>query len=241
MILWSWPIHVYGQNSMKLIPAGEFSMPALKEKKARKIKSFWMDEHPVTNQEFLYFVKDHPEWAKSQVKRIFADRSYLEYWKNDGDYGEKTFSQAPVVRVSWFAARAYCESLHKRLPTTEEWEYVGAVPFKKGTSIQSLILEWYGETAQWPLKSVMKHEANLFGLHDLHGIVWEWVEDFNSSLVTGESRTDSVLDKNLFCGSGSLGMDPSDYATFMRYVFRSSLQAKYTVQNLGFRCVMDKE
>ncbi|HEX7674773.1 MAG TPA: formylglycine-generating enzyme family protein [Bdellovibrio sp.] len=230
-----------GHQGMKLVPEGEFNMPAMKEKAPRKVKAFWMDEHAVTNQEFLIFTESHPEWKKSQVKKIFADKNYLEYWHRDNDFGIGNFKNAPVVEVSWFAARAYCDSLQKRLPTIEEWEYVGTIPFKKGGSIQSLILEWYGETARWPLRPVMQGSPNLFGLYDLHGVIWEWVEDFNSSLVTGESRADSALDKNLYCGSGAVGMDPSDYAAFMRYAFRSSLQAKYTVQNLGFRCVKDKE
>ena len=74
----------------------------------------------------------------------------------------------------------------------------------------------------------------------MHGLVWEWVDDYNTALVTGESRGDSGLDRNLFCGSESVGSsDPKDYAAFMRFAFRSSLEAKYTVRNLGFRCATD--
>jgi formylglycine-generating enzyme required for sulfatase activity len=40
-----------------------------------------------------------------------------------------------------------------------------------------------------------------------------------------------------FCGAGAAtAADATDYATFMRYAFRSSLRASYTVRNLGFRC-----
>ena len=51
----------------------------------------------------------------------------------------------------------------------------------------------------------------------------------------------SAGDQNaLFCGSGGArAIDPSDSATFMRYAFRSSLKARYTVRNLGFRCARD--
>jgi sulfatase modifying factor 1 len=46
--------------------------------------------------------------------------------------------------------------------------------------------------------------------------------------------------RNLFCGSGALGASSfDDYAAFMRYAFRSSLKAHYTVPNLGFRCAQD--
>jgi formylglycine-generating enzyme required for sulfatase activity len=71
----------------------------------------------------------------------------------------------------------------------------------------------------------------------MHGLVWEWVEDFNSAMVTGESRADSGIERDLFCGSGAASAsDFRDYAAFMRYAFRSSLDAKYAVSNLGFRC-----
>ena len=80
-------------------------------------------------------------------------------------------------------------------------------------------------------------EPNRLGLRDLHGLVWEWVEDFNAALVTPESRSDPALEKNLFCGAGSLSADDKTaYFTFLRTAFRSSLRASYTLPNLGFRC-----
>jgi formylglycine-generating enzyme required for sulfatase activity len=79
---------------------------------------------------------------------------------------------------------------------------------------------------------------NVYGVADLHGLVWEWTLDFNSSLVTGESRADASLDRSRYCGSGAAGAsDFQDYAAFMRYAFRSSLEARYSVGDLGFRGV----
>jgi formylglycine-generating enzyme required for sulfatase activity len=66
---------------------------------------------------------------------------------------------------------------------------------------------------------------------------WEWVENFNTALVTGESRGDTGLERSLFCGAGSIGSaNPADYASFMRFAYRSSLKAVYTTKSLGFRC-----
>jgi sulfatase modifying factor 1 len=48
------------------------------------------------------------------------------------------------------------------------------------------------------------------------------------------------LDRQLFCGSGSEGAkDRANFPAFMPYGFRSSLQANYTVHNLGFRCAQN--
>ena len=64
--------------------------------------------------------------------------------------------------------------------------------------------------------------------------------DFNSALVTRESRADASLERKLYCGSGVVGAsDFTDYAAFMRFAFRASLKANYAVPNLGFRTVKD--
>ncbi|MNL12578.1 Serine/threonine-protein kinase pkn1 [compost metagenome] len=229
-------------DEMILVPAGSFKMPAYLDKVPRSVPAFWMDPQAVTNEQYKLFLKKNPEWQRSQILRLFADREYLEYWKNELDYGGPLFAESPVVRISWFAARAYCESHGKRLPTINEWEYVGLKPLKNKKDLKQVILEWYGEQASWPLPAARSKESNVIGLYNLHGLIWEWVEDFNSSLVTGESRGDTALDKNLFCGAGAAkAADPGDYAAFMRFAFRSSLQAKYTVRSLGFRCVKNRE
>jgi len=75
----------------------------------------------------------------------------------------------------------------------------------------------------------------------LHGLVWEWVLDFNTQMVTGDSRADNAgLERGLFCGAGAQGArNVENYASFMRFGFRSSLEARYCVHNLGFRCAKD--
>jgi sulfatase modifying factor 1 len=77
-------------------------------------------------------------------------------------------------------------------------------------------------------------------VRDLHGLIWEWTSDFNSAIVTGDARGDTGIERQLFCGSGSLGAgDRNAFPAFMRFGFRSSLKASYTVHNLGFRCARD--
>lgn len=100
------------------------------------------------------------------------------------------------------------------------------------------ILEWYAEPQGLGLKPVGSIYKNVYGLWDLHGLIWEWVEDFNSAFVTGESREDGSFNKNMFCGAGSMSSaDKENYAAFMRFAFRSGLKGRSSVWNLGFRCV----
>lgn len=219
------------------VPAGAF-VPIFGDRTPAPVAPFLLDERPVTNGEFLEFVRAHPEWQRSRVSRQLADASYLLHWAGDLELGERAPSDAPVTSVSWFAARAYARARGCRLPTTAEWERA-ADPGEDEARVQR-ILRWYGQPVRLPLPAVRTTEANDLGLWDLHGLVWEWVSDFNNALVTGESRADAALERDLFCGSGAVGAsDFRDYAAFMRYAFRSSLKANYTVQNLGFRCARD--
>ncbi len=218
---------------MALVPGGVYTN-LYRDQGIVSVEAFEMDVTPVTNRDYLDFVIANPEWRRSQIKRVFADDSYLAHWEDDLTPGPDAPADSPVVRVSWFAARAYAKAQHKRLPTLAEWE-LAARPDVSNTVAR--ILAWYGKPVRGVMPEVRSTFVNPYGLWDMHGLVWEWVEDFNTALVTGESRADAGLERNLFCGSGTIGAASfEDYAAFMRYAFRSSLQARYTVPNLGFRC-----
>lgn len=228
------------------VPAGEFA-PLLRsrgEPERVPVAGFWMQAHPVTNAEYLAFVQTHPQWARSRVKRLFADDQYLSHWAGDVELGPNAPADAPVVFVSWFAARAYAESEGMRLPSIAEWERAAAVGIgtddaRTDPAVAEVLARWFSRPGDGPQPTVESGAPNQLGLHDLFGLVWEWVEDFNTALVTGESRADTGLERNLFCGAGSVGArDNTDYPAFMRAGFRSSLRAAYCVPNLGFRCVV---
>ena len=229
---------------MVRIPQGSYE-PLFKSQGMEIIEAFLLDPYPVTNEQYLEFVQQNPRWQRSKIVRLFSDKAYLEHWESDLDIGDPAIAQSPVTHVSWFAARAYAQWKDKRLPTQAEWEYVAAASKTKANGKEDkahyqYILNWYAKPTPNPLPPIGSTFKNFFGIYDIHGLVWEWVEDFNTALVTGESRGDTGLERNLFCGSGAVGSsDFKDYAAFMRYALRSSLQATYTVKNLGFRCAKD--
>ena len=229
---------------MVVIPAGTYAPLQRTTKEAAEVAvgSFLLDERPVTNAEFLAFVTAHPKWRRSQVSGLFADSSYLEHWAGDLELGPQAPPAAPVVRVSWFAARAYARAAGKRLPTTAEWEFAAAAGYSRpdGKNDAELKRDLYAWLAR-PVPAVHAAAAaprpDFHGVRGLHGLVWEWVDDFNTAMVTGESRGDAGLERDLFCGAGSVGAkDPADYAAFMRAALRSSLKANNTTTSLGLRC-----
>jgi sulfatase modifying factor 1 len=228
------------------ISGGRFEsvLPPAAGVKSVVVATFGLDRRPVTNEQFARFVKQHPEWRRDRIPSLFADQDYLSHWSSAVDPGD-TAARQPVVRVSWFAASAYCESRGERLPTWHEWEYVAAASETRSDARadaewRQQILSWYSQSGRAPLPEVGRSPANYYGVQDVHGVVWEWVEDLSGMLVSGDNRQQSDPDTLRFCGPGALTMEEKEnYATLMRIAMLSSMQARYTGATMGFRCATD--
>jgi formylglycine-generating enzyme required for sulfatase activity len=205
-----------------------------------RVEAFYLDRDPVTNAQFLAFVSENPRWRRSSVSRLFANEGYLHHWAADLLLAEGQPEQ-PVTNVSWFAAQAYARWTGSRLPTVAEWEFVASASATSpdGRSDPSFLAEVLALTTKATpstLPTVASSAANYWGVRDLHGLGWEWTADFNSALVTGESRGDAGLERKLFCGAGVIGAsDFTDYAAFVRFSYRGGLSSAYTGTGLGFR------
>ena len=247
------PPGILSSNEKIIPPPGMVKIPGgthilfLESEKAEElpVKSFYLDITAVTNAQYLEFVKENPKWRKSSIPGIYGDQGYLKHWKDDLDIGLHfdELKDSPVTNISWHAANAYAKWKGKRLPTALEWEYAaraGIVEDKR--PLEEVILEWYSKPTAEKLPAVRSTFKNEYGVYDLHGLIWEWVYDFNSIVMDSDSRSNLAGDRNLFCASGSFGVaNKEDYASFMRFAFRGSLKSKYTVSNLGFRCAMDAD
>lgn len=218
---------------MVLIPAGRYT-PLFRAEKAAKeipINSFLLDVLPVTNGDFLDFVRANPKWRRSQANRAAVDEVYLKHWSGDLLFDEK-IKNAPVTFVSYYAAKAYAQWRDKRLPNVAEWEYTAAASPTRAdgqndAAFQKQILAWYSSPSPETLPNVGSNPANFFGVRDLHGLVWEWTGDFYTTLGMAEA---------VCAGGVKDAKDRGDYPAFMRFGFRSSLKMEYAVHNLGFRC-----
>jgi formylglycine-generating enzyme len=240
----AFPVRAASVEGMALLPSGRYTPLYMERENTENfqrqpvyVEAFWLDREPVTNLQFLDFVTAHPEWKKSQVRGLFADSRYLQHWSDDSSVEDRSELDSPVVNVSWFAASAYCEAREERLPTTDEWEYALADNGRDNEKIQQQVLAWYA-VPNGKLPGVGSQPVNGFGISGLAGLVWEWTSDFNGFMASSDSRDSGQ--KNLFCGGGSLNAsNPRDYAAFMRYSYRGSLQGAFTGRNLGFRCAKD--
>jgi formylglycine-generating enzyme required for sulfatase activity len=226
------------------IPAGSYRpLYAAEDERLVQVGAFRLMTRPVTNAEFLAFVQRMPAYRRDQLPRVFADERYLGHWDGHSELGSARPSQ-PVTHVSWFAARAFCESKAMRLPTEAEWERVAAASRvradgTKDTKHREAIMAWYAKPRE-QLPDVPFGPANYFGVHDMHGVAWEWVEDFNNAVAVSDSREQGESAGDRFCGAGVLAaQDATDYATFMRIAMRSALEASYTGALLTFRCALE--
>jgi formylglycine-generating enzyme len=210
------------------------------------VPSFAMRAKPVSVAEFAAFVQAHPEWRRDRLPSLFAEKRYLLAWATAAQPGEKIAAQSPVTDVSWFAAKAYCESENARLPTWIEWEYVAAADVSRrdargDAAWRRQILSWYERPSDAQLRPVGS-KPNAYGISDVHGLIWEWVDDFNALFIAGDSRTQGDPDLLKFCGAGAINIiDKDSYAVVMRIALLSSLNAADTTSSLGFRCVQPHE
>ncbi|MDF3079139.1 MAG: hypothetical protein K0S09_3028 [Sphingobacteriaceae bacterium] len=230
-------------NGMVKIPAGKYtSFLADKTAKQVAVKSFYLDVKAVTNAEFLEFVKSNPRWARSKVTALYAESGYLKHWASDFSIGSnyEKVKNSPVTNISWYAATAYAKWKGKRLPSLNEWEYAANAPLVNSQrTVEQTILKWYSKPTPIILPPTGSASKNKFSVFDMHGLIWEWVYDFNSVIMNDDSRSNSV-NQSLFCATGAAStIDKENYAAFMRFAFRGSLKAKYTTSNLGFRCAAD--
>ena len=79
------------------------------------VRPFRIDLHPVTNREFLDFVKAKPHWKKSQLNRKLHNGDYLKHWPNDETIKPEELEQ-PVNYVNYSAAEEYCKFQGKKVP-----------------------------------------------------------------------------------------------------------------------------
>ena len=173
-----------GCTPMALIPPGCFDMgDAFNEGDSFELpvhnvcitSDFYMDVHEVTNAEYADCVNASGCTAPA----------FLDSYTRSPYYGNPTYDDFPVFEVSWNQANDYCTWAGKRLPTEAEWEYAarGGLSGKRypwGDTISGTDANYFDSGDPWDndTTQVEYYAPNGYGLYDMAGNVWEWVNDW---------------------------------------------------------------
>ena len=217
-------------------------LPPDRQTALSQVAPFAMRSTPVSNTEYRNFIVAHPNWQRGAATALFVGADYLSQWTGVREFVPLD-AAAPVTQVSWFAAQAFCESEQARLPRWIEWEFAAAADTQRADARTdplwlAQILSWYATPANTQPSAIGQHPANFYGLHDLHGLMWEWVEDFNGLFVSADSREQGSQKQLEFCGGAALTLsDRQNYAVLMRLALLAAMDANQAGRYLGFRCV----
>ena len=185
-ILWQLGINKPYPELVK-IKAGDFEMGSNKgdddEKPIHKVSlknSFQISKNEITFNEYDYYIWSVQKELANLSKKKIVNYSFDQDWGRDN---------RPVINVNWHDAQGYANWLGKqtgqscRLPSEAEWEYVARAGSQKnyswGDDIGKNKANCLGCGSQWERKSapVGSFSPNPFGLNDMHGNVYEWVQD----------------------------------------------------------------
>jgi formylglycine-generating enzyme required for sulfatase activity len=237
---------------MVAIPAGAFTMGSPPSELYRGAEM----QHRVTIP--APFALGKYEVSFAEWDACVADGGCGGYGPDDHGWGRNT---RPVVDVSWDDAKAYVAWLATktgklyRLPSEAEWEYAAragaATAFSFGKTITSNDANYdgstaYGDGAVGPNRQktvpVGSFSANAFGLHDMHGNVWEWLEDCWSEQYTSATPTDGAPYRNGNCdGRVMRGGSWEDYAGDVRAAARVGSNTDDQSWADGFRVALSMD
>ena len=155
----------------------------------------------------------------------------------------------PVEEVSWHDAVAFCQKLSQqtgkkyRLPSEAEWEYAcragSTTKYCFGDSDSQLKdYAWYDKNSGNKTRAVGQRKPNAWGLHDMHGNVWEWCADKWESDLSKLPKDGKVLlsggDSSRHPIRGGSWFYNSNYC---RSEYRNNDSADFKYYSLGFRVV----
>ncbi|HMF74230.1 MAG TPA: formylglycine-generating enzyme family protein [Bryobacteraceae bacterium] len=198
-----------------------------------EIRSFFLDQYPVTNAQFKKFIdaaKYHPQ----------DDLNFLRDWKN-GSYPDG-WENKPVTWVSQEDARAYAAWAGKRLPHEWEWQFAAqgndgrSYPWGNEWRPSAVPVPDKGRTMRGP-DAVSAHPegASPFGVMDLVGNVWQWTDEY----LDEHTRSGVLRGGSYYQPQGSMWYFPAAYRNDQHGKLLLLAPSADRSAALGFRCAAD--
>ena len=233
------------------IPPGGFLMGSPKDELGRtkdetqhqvKIsQGFWMGKYPVTQRQWEAVMGNRPSYyGHSLLENLLEDSEGKVVWKG-----------LPVEQVTWydicgndkrmggFLGQANAKSPRGfafDLPTGAEWEYACRAGTTGSYAGDLDSMAWYSQNSRHQTHQVGEKSSNDWGLHDMHGNVWEWCSDWNGAYT----KTEAVDPQGPVTGfirvirGGAWISDCNGCRSANRHGFGPEASARY----LGFRLVL---
>jgi len=208
-------------ENTSLIPAGEFLMGTEEgteiDRPIHKVylEAFRISQFEVSNREFETF----------QPKHIRSVHSSCD--------------KCPATMINWHDAISYCKSKNARLPSEAEWEKAARGPAGYRYSFGEISDQSKGNFAnsfKLGAKTVNSFQPNGYGLYNMSGNVWEWVDDWFSLYPKTkiDKLTSIALNEKMVRGGSWYNS-----AYYINVGMRFKLNPEIKLNSIGFRCAWD--
>jgi formylglycine-generating enzyme required for sulfatase activity/RES domain-containing protein len=233
-----------------------------------RLEPFSLARTPITQAQWRQVASWQPLPAERWGKELNPDPSYFQNRQGNDKSDIRLFvteantDNRPVEKVSWLDAMEFCSRLSQRtgrsyaLPSEAQWEYAcragTTTPFHFGDTISPELANYDGNYAygngptgiyREQTTTVGMFPANAWGLHDMHGNVWEWCldewhenyygspTDGSAWVDYGEGEKSNELGKIRLLRGGSWYSIPR----YCRSVFRVYFHPDFRINVIGFR------
>ncbi len=256
---------------MVLIQEGKFYMGSLgqdypiDEQPRHKVylDEYYIDRYEISNANFVRFLnaikpEEGPQgqrWSWVVIRNDLETEDRVEWYPTEiiyinGHYEVlKGFEDYPVLTVSWFAAKAYCEWVGERLPTEAEWEKAArgglkGLDFPWGNALPThdsgvaFERRWSDNFQPAPTVPVTSLPYNPYGIFGMAGNVAEWTLDWYSPEYYKNSPRDNPTGPSYGTKKVVRGGSWASAMMGIRVAVRYSYPPRALPATVGFRCVL---